>query len=68
MATIGLGQQRTQDDQELPIVTAGDDVRDLGRIVPPGEASYSATDVLRYLLAPAHDAKVTAGDAREIGG
>jgi nitronate monooxygenase len=68
MATIGLGQRRTQDDQELPIVTAGDDVRDLGRLVPPGETSYSATDVLRYLLAPGQDARVTAGDAREIGG
>lgn len=60
MATIGLGQRRTQGDQELPIVTAGDDVRDLARLVPPGETSYSATDVLRYLLAPPQDAAVDA--------
>jgi len=36
----------------LPIITAGDDVRDLARLVPPGETSYSATDVLKYLLTP----------------
>lgn len=52
MATIGLPQHDRQGNQEMPLVTAGDDLRDLAQIVPTGELSYSATDVLRYLLTP----------------
>jgi nitronate monooxygenase len=55
MATIGLPQYDRQGNQEIPLVTAGDDLCDLARLVPPGELSYSATDVLRYLLTPIGD-------------
>ena len=52
MATIGLPQHDRQGNQEMPLVTAGDDLRDLARLVSVGRSSYSATDVLRYLLTP----------------
>lgn len=52
MATIGLPQHDWQGNQEMPLVTAGDDLRGLARLVPAGESSYSAMDVLRYVLAP----------------
>jgi NAD(P)H-dependent flavin oxidoreductase YrpB (nitropropane dioxygenase family) len=52
MATIGLPQYDRQGNPEMPLVTAGDDLCDLARLVAPGELSYSATDVLRYLLTP----------------
>ncbi len=50
VATIGLPQWRKHGGEEPPLVTAGDDVRDLVRWLPPGQRSYSATDVLAYLL------------------
>ncbi len=52
VATIGLSQRRKHGGEEPPLITAGDDVRDLVRWLPPGENSYSATDVLNYLLTP----------------
>lgn len=55
MATIGLGQVR-KGVHELPLVTAGDQVENLGRFLRPGETSYSAEDVINVLLGrvPAH--------------
>jgi NAD(P)H-dependent flavin oxidoreductase YrpB (nitropropane dioxygenase family) len=50
MATIGLGQIRKDGSEESPIITAGDDVRNIGRFIPPGTTSYHAGDVVRYLL------------------
>ncbi|MDQ6603645.1 MAG: nitronate monooxygenase [Chloroflexota bacterium] len=52
MATIGLPQRDRQGSPEMPLVTAGDDLRDLAPFVSAGAPSYSATDVLRYLLTP----------------
>lgn len=59
VATIGLAQVRKDGSEEPPLITAGDDVRDLVRWLPPGETSYSAADVLAYLLAPL---EVSVGD------
>jgi nitronate monooxygenase len=52
-ATIGLGQIQAQDYAEPALVTAGQDVTELQRFLPPGRDNYSAADVLRYLLAEA---------------
>jgi nitronate monooxygenase len=49
MATVGLAQRRG-DAPEPAIVTAGDDLKDLARVVPPGADAYSAGDVIGYLL------------------
>jgi nitronate monooxygenase len=50
VSTIGLGQVLEQGFEEAPLVTAGDDVRHLARVVASGRESYSAADVLRHLL------------------
>ena len=53
MATVGLGQQRPGGVED-PILTAGDDVANLARYLPPDRDSYGAADVIRWLLgAPA---------------
>lgn len=49
MADIGLGQTQSWGDVEQPLLTAGDDLNLLDRILKPGELSYSARDVLKYL-------------------
>ncbi|MDI1248585.1 MAG: nitronate monooxygenase [Lacunisphaera sp.] len=47
-ATVGLGQLQ-RGGAEAPIITAGDEVADLARVVPAGAESYRAEDVIRYL-------------------
>lgn len=49
MATAGYPQHR-QGVAEPAIVTAGDDLQKLARIVPKGADSYAAADVIGYLL------------------
>lgn len=49
MATIGLGQQRA-DGPEAALVTAGDDIVHLSRLMPVGSDSYRAADVVGWLL------------------
>jgi len=51
VASNGLGQIRRDGSEELPIVTAGDDVVDVTRFLVDGATSYTAGDVLRVLLA-----------------
>jgi nitronate monooxygenase len=51
-ATVGLGQQRP-DGAEDPIITAGDDVANIARFLPPDRDSYGAADVIRWLLGEA---------------
>lgn len=48
-ATVGFGQQRPN-GSEHPIVTAGDDAAFLSRFLPPDCDSYTAADVIRWLL------------------
>ncbi len=51
MATVGLGQTRTDGTEELPLVTCGDDAKYLARFLKtPDAVSYSARDVVSYLL------------------
>lgn len=48
LATIGHGQRREK-GRELPILTSGDDLKNLGAFLG-GRTSYSAADVIRYIL------------------
>jgi nitronate monooxygenase len=49
-ATVGLGQVRSENYSELPLVTAGNDVGDIAQFLSQGRMGYSATDVIRSLL------------------
>ena len=49
-AAVGLSQVRATGAEELPLVTAGDDLANIARFLPPDGDSYSAADVLRQLL------------------
>ncbi|MBV2169941.1 MAG: nitronate monooxygenase [Bdellovibrio sp.] len=50
MADIGMPQVQAGGEVEQPLLTAGDDLNLLGRILKPGQMSYSATEVISYLL------------------
>lgn len=67
-ATIGLGQRR-QGVEEPPIVTAGNDLEELGRLLGPDRHAYTAPDVVAYLLGalPARDSE-TARDTEAGAG
>jgi NAD(P)H-dependent flavin oxidoreductase YrpB (nitropropane dioxygenase family) len=52
MATVGLGQWR-DGKPEPALVTAGNEVAGLARLVRPGEDRYAAEDVMNYLRSPA---------------
>jgi nitronate monooxygenase len=50
-SNIGLAQYRRQGGAEKPLVTSGDEVRDVARFLPSPDADgYSAEDVVAYLL------------------
>ncbi|MBK9992062.1 MAG: nitronate monooxygenase [Verrucomicrobia bacterium] len=51
MATVGLGQKRTDGTPELPILTAGNEVANVARFLKPGTVTYTAADVIDALLA-----------------
>ena len=51
MGTIGLAQVRSGDHVDLPLVTAGNDVAHVARYLQPGCDSYTAAEVVNYLLA-----------------
>ena len=53
MANIDLGQVQKDGQLEKPLITSGDDVADIARFLKPGADSYSALDVLEYLM-PKH--------------
>ena len=50
MATIGLAQVSSENILDLPLVTAGNEVANVARFVPPGRDSYTAAEVIRLLL------------------
>ncbi len=51
MANIGFGQVDREGQHELPLITCGDDVKNLVRFLKNPEAlSYSAREVVSYLL------------------
>lgn len=50
IATIGLGQVRADGYQEPPMLTAGDDLEPVRRLISPDRPSYRARDVIEWLL------------------
>lgn len=51
-ANIGQGQNRSDGTKELPLVTCGEDLSSISQLLKKGQLSYSASDVLNYLLRP----------------
>ena len=51
LATVDLPQKQSSGYTEAPIMTAGDDVTNVAQFLKPGADSYSAADVIEYLLA-----------------
>ncbi|MGE5611386.1 MAG: nitronate monooxygenase [Bacillota bacterium] len=51
LATVGLGQVRSNHKPEVPLLTAGEDVAHITRFLKPPHRSYTAADVIRYILA-----------------
>lgn len=51
-ATAGIAQPR-EDGDECALVTAGNELADIARLLSPGREDYSAQDVVRYLRGPA---------------
>ena len=52
LVNIGMGQRRKGRENELPLVTCGDDVGSIPQFLPtPDAKSYSASDVIERLLA-----------------
>ncbi len=50
IATAGLAQIRADGTAEPPILTAGNDVSQLARFLPGDAETYTAADVIRYVL------------------
>jgi hypothetical protein len=48
-ATVGLAQKHGE-VFEPPLITAGDDLEQLARMVPEGRDSYPVADLISYLL------------------
>ncbi|HEX9048745.1 MAG TPA: nitronate monooxygenase, partial [Verrucomicrobiae bacterium] len=49
LATVELGQSRTNGEAELPLVTAGNDVTGIAEFLGSGRDSYSAAEVVQRL-------------------
>ena len=69
VAAIGLGQRRPDGTTEPPAVTLGQDLAFLRELLPPGRQSYTAVEVVAYLLQaePVQEAKVTRGGSGRAG-
>lgn len=50
LATVGIKQNRADGTLEPPLVTAGNDFKNIAQFVPPGKNSYTAADVIALLL------------------
>lgn len=50
LANLGLGQSRSDSGVEKALITSGDDVAHVARFLKPGKQSYSAVDVIDYVL------------------
>lgn len=50
MATVGLAQLQRTGYVEPPLVTAGDELKHLGHFLRDGKTSYTAQEVIQYLL------------------
>jgi NAD(P)H-dependent flavin oxidoreductase YrpB (nitropropane dioxygenase family) len=50
MANVGMPQTQKGGEVEQPLLTSGDDMAVIRRVLPEGRTSYTARDVLDYLL------------------
>jgi nitronate monooxygenase len=50
LSSIDLGQIQKDGEPELPLITSGDDVAHVARFLKPGQDTYTAADVIEYLL------------------
>jgi NAD(P)H-dependent flavin oxidoreductase YrpB (nitropropane dioxygenase family) len=50
LATVGLGQIQKDGSTELPLVTSGDEIDAIGKLLRDDTGDYSAADVIDYLL------------------
>lgn len=50
LATAGLAQIQSGDISEIPLLTAGDNLMRIVRLIKPGTHSYTAADVIESLL------------------
>ncbi len=50
MADVGMAQIQADGVEELPLLTAGDDLNNIARMIKDGKTDYSARDVIDYLL------------------
>ena len=57
LAAIDLAQVQSGSYRELPIVTSGDDLRNIARFLKKDETSYSARDVIEFILQPVEPAR-----------
>ena len=53
VTNIGMGQRRADGYEELPMLTAGDDIASVRAYITPDRLSYGARDVVEALLPPA---------------
>lgn len=49
-ATAGFPQHRREGYEEQPLITAGNDIVNAGQFLKPGQLTYTARDVIDYLL------------------
>jgi len=61
LSTAGFPQVRKDGYVEEPIITSGDDLVSAGQFVRAGKTSFSAEDVVRYLLGPLFEASAMPG-------
>lgn len=50
MADVGMAQIQAGNAKEVHLLTAGDDLNNIARMMKPGKETYSAKDVINYLL------------------
>lgn len=60
LAAVGLGQMRPLVGEELPLLTAGQDLSQVADFLPLGQQTYGAEDVVRLLLADVSNTSITA--------
>jgi nitronate monooxygenase len=49
-ATIGHAQRRPEGTEELPLITSGDELKNIRRFIGSDRRGYTASDVIDYLL------------------
>lgn len=59
MADVGMGQIQAGGQEEISLLTAGDDLNNVTRMLTDGKTSYSAKDVISYLLDLDHSMKTS---------